>query len=77
MQRLDLATWNRPIDGVKAISAHCTEYAGVEISVHQIRRLIQRKRNPLPAIGIGGERKRWIVRDLVRFGDWMRGEYGM
>lgn len=72
-----LATWTKAIEGDGQIAAHCSEYAGVDISVHQARRLRQRANDPLPAVGIGqGERRTWVVRDLDAFAKWLRREYG-
>lgn len=72
-----IEAWNRAIEGDGEIAKHCSEYAGVDISVHQVRRLRQRDRDPLPAEPIGtGERPTWVVRNLTRFAEWLRREYG-
>lgn len=72
-----LATWDKAIAGDGQIAAHCSEYAGVDISVHQVRRLRQRDYDPLPAEPLNrSERPMWVVRDLNRFVEWLRREYG-
>jgi hypothetical protein len=72
-----LVRWRRPIEGDGEIAKHCSEYAGVEVSVHTVRRLRQRRFDPLPAERMGrNERARWAIRNLARFADWLRREYG-
>lgn len=68
----------KPIDGIKAIAAACSAYAGVEISEHSVKRAIYRKRDPLPARGLGsGKRKRWVVTAHNAFTAWARREYAL